>query len=108
MTYSTYIAHHVNSTSKYEPLTLLLTNLEKRKLAAVTRPEAPRALAKRSRHIPAAVRREVCKRDGGQCAFLGRDGRCTERGFLEFHHVTPYALDGPTTAENLQTPVPRA
>ena len=83
-------------------LTLLLTNLEKTKLAAATRPHAPRASAKASRHIPAAVRREVWKRDGGQCAFVGRDGRCTERGFLEFHHVIPYALDGPTTAENLQ------
>ena len=42
------------------------------------------------------------KRDGGQCAFVGKDGRCTERGFLEFHHVTPYATGGPTTVENLQ------
>jgi hypothetical protein len=84
-------------------LTLLLTNLEKTKLAAVSCPQAPRVSAKRSRHIPAAVRREVWKRDGGQCAFVGKDGRCTERGFLEFHHVViPYALDGPTTAENLQ------
>jgi hypothetical protein len=44
----------------------------------------------------------VWKRDGGQCAFVGKDGRCTERGFLEFHHVTPYATGGPTTVENLQ------
>lgn len=83
-------------------LTLLLTSLEKTKLAAVTRTQAPRAAAKPSRHIPAAVRRDVWKRDGGQCAFIGRDGRCTERGFLEFHHVTPYATGGPTTVENLQ------
>jgi HNH endonuclease len=83
-------------------LTLLLTNLEKTKLASVTRPQEPRAPARRSRHVPAAIRREVWKRDGGQCAFVGSDGRCTERGFLEFHHVTPYATGGPTTAENLQ------
>ena len=83
-------------------LTLLLTNLEKTTLAAVTRPQAPRASAKTSRHIPAAVRREVWKRDGGQCAFVGKDYRCTERGFLEFHHVIPYATGGPTTVENLQ------
>jgi hypothetical protein len=49
-------------------LTLLLTNLEKTKLAAVTRPQAQRAPARRSRHVPAAIRREVWKRDGGQCA----------------------------------------
>jgi len=83
-------------------LTLLLTSLEKKKLASVTRPQARRAPARRSRHVPAAIKREVWKRDGGQCAFVGSDGRCTERGFLEFHHVTPYATGGPTTAGNLQ------
>jgi 5-methylcytosine-specific restriction endonuclease McrA len=83
-------------------LTLLLTNLEKAKLAAVRRPQAPRSSAPRSRHVPAAVRREVWKRDGGQCAFVGRDGRCSERGFLEFHHVSPHAMGGRTTAENLE------
>jgi hypothetical protein len=83
-------------------LTLLLTSLEKTKLAAVTRPHAPRASAKRSRHIPTAIRREVWNRDRGQCAFVGKDGRCSERGFLEFHHVIPYALDGPTRVGNLQ------
>ncbi len=28
--------------------------------------------------------------------------RCTERGFLEFHHVTPYAAGGVSTADNIQ------
>ena len=83
-------------------LTLLPTNLEKTKLAAVTRPQAPRSPAPRSRHVPAAIRREVWKRDIGQCAFIGRDGRCSERGFLEVHHVAPYATGGATTAENPQ------
>jgi hypothetical protein len=83
-------------------LTLLLANLEKAKLAAATRPRAPRSAAPRSRHVPATIRREVWKRDGGQCAFIGRDGRCSERGFLEFHHVTPYATGGPATVENLE------
>ncbi len=55
-----------------------------------------------SRHIPAAVRREVWARDGGQCAFVGTNGRCIERGFVEFHHVVPYAAGGQTTAENLE------
>jgi hypothetical protein len=43
-------------------LTLLLTNLEKTKLAATRRPQAPRSPAPRSRHVPAAIRREVWKR----------------------------------------------
>jgi hypothetical protein len=83
-------------------LTLLLGNLEKTRLAAVTRPQALRTPATRSRHIPAAVRRAVWKRDGGQCGFIGVNGRCGERGFLEFHHVVPYAAGGPATLENLQ------
>lgn len=28
--------------------------------------------------------------------------RCTEQGFLEYHHVTPYASGGPPTVENIQ------
>ena len=39
---------------------------------------------------------------GGQCAFVGAAGRCTERGFLEFHHVKPYADGGRTVVENLE------
>ena len=48
------------------------------------------------------MKREVWARDGGQCAFVGAAGRCTERGFLEFHHVVPFADGGATSAENLE------
>jgi hypothetical protein len=82
-------------------LTLLLSDLERAKLAAAERPRRSRASAAGSRHIPAAVRREVWKRDGGQCAFVGTHGRCSERGFLEFHHVEPYAVGGPAVVENV-------
>jgi hypothetical protein len=55
-----------------------------------------------SRHIPRAIQRAVCRRDGDQCAFVSKDGhRCTERSFLEFHHLDPYALGGPPTIENI-------
>jgi len=83
-------------------LTLLLADLEKTKLAATERPCATRASSPGSRHIPAAAKRKVWARDGGQCAFVGTSGRCTERGFLEFHHVVPYAAGGETTVENLE------
>jgi hypothetical protein len=89
-------------------LTLLVKDLEKTKLAQTDRPR-PSALregrgsrAIRSRYVPAAVRREVWRRDGGQCAFVGSAGRCAERAFLEFHHVVPFADGGPTTGDNLQ------
>lgn len=83
-------------------LTLLVEDLEKKKLAATARPRRGRPTSDGSRHVPSAVKREVWKRDGGRCAFVGTQGRCTERGFLEIHHVVPFADGGEATVENLQ------
>jgi hypothetical protein len=83
-------------------LALLLADLERRRLGHATRPRQPKRVQAGSRHVPAAVKRKVWARDGGQCAFVGAHGRCTERGFLEFHHVIPFARGGPTSAANLQ------
>jgi hypothetical protein len=83
-------------------LTLLITDLEKRKFAKVHRPRRAAKATLRSRHIPAAVRRAVAQRDEGRCAFVGDHGRCDETAFLEYHHVVPYARGGPSTVENLQ------
>jgi hypothetical protein len=33
---------------------------------------------------------------------VGANGRCTEQGFLEFHHVVPYATGGQTRTKNLE------
>jgi len=84
-------------------LTLLLEQLERKKLGS-TKPRRQAQRAKRrSRHVPLHVRREVWKRDGGQCAYIGGEGRrCEERGFLEFHHVDPHALGGKPVVDNLQ------
>jgi 5-methylcytosine-specific restriction endonuclease McrA len=93
-------------------LTLLLEKVEKTKLgaAAKPRPDPIRPGADRqlrtpivpSRDTPRHVRRAVGRRDGGQCAFVSRDGhRCTERTFLEFHHIVPHALGGLATVENI-------
>jgi hypothetical protein len=86
-------------------LGFLVDDLERRRLGRVNRPRgasskeaAPRA----SRHIPAAVRREVWRRDEGRCAFVGRKGRCRKTGGLEFHHVEPFARGGPATLENIE------
>jgi hypothetical protein len=84
-------------------LTLLVADLERRKLGATDRPRSRRASSVSSRRPPADVRRAVCRRDGDRCAYVSRDGRrCEERGFLEFHHVIPYAMGGETTVENIQ------
>jgi 5-methylcytosine-specific restriction endonuclease McrA len=53
--------------------------------------------------IPATVRREVWKRDGGRCAWVGPDGRrCNSRWQLELDHIQPQALGGPSTLDNLR------
>jgi len=93
-------------------LTLLLEKVEKAKLGAAAkprprpiRPGADRQLRTPivpSRDVPTHVQRAVSQRDGGQCAFVSRDGhRCTERTFLEFHHILPYAKGGLATVENI-------
>ena len=51
---------------------------------------------------PLHVKRGAWRRDGGQFGFVAHDGqRCGERTFLEFHHIHPYARQGPTTVENI-------
>jgi hypothetical protein len=82
-------------------LDLLARDVEKRKLAATTKPRPPRGTKTGSRGIPAHVRRAVWKRDGGKCAFVGRSGRCTERRYLEWHHVRPHGHQGPATVDNI-------
>ena len=53
-------------------------------------------------NIPAAVRREVWKRDGGCCTHVAPDGtRCDSRWQLELDHLVPFALGGPNTVDNL-------
>lgn len=83
-------------------LTLLIDDLERRRLASVASPRPSRGDSPAAgRHISAAVRRAVWERDEGRCAFVGRTGRCRETAFLEFHHVTPYAAGGAATVDNI-------
>jgi len=94
-------------------IALLLERVEKEKLGAATKPRAPRAIRPgtdspvssgpvTSRHTPSHVKRSAWQHDGGQCAFVSKDGRrCTERAFLEFHHIRPYALRGASSPENI-------
>jgi hypothetical protein len=84
-------------------LTLLLKDLARKKFAATPRPKRAREAAPGTRHVPAHVKRAVWLRDGAQCAFVsGGARRCRERGFLEFHHVRPYAVGGETSVDNIE------
>jgi hypothetical protein len=93
-------------------IALLLERVEKQKLGATERPRAARAIrpgtdspvssGPASRHTASHIKRSAWQTDGGQCGFVSKEGRrCTERAFLEFHHIRPYALGGPTTVENI-------
>lgn len=73
-------------------LTLLLANLAKTKFAATDRPRAGREATRGSRHIPAAVRREVWRRDGGTCAFVGVQGRCGETARMRMAERRPLRI----------------
>jgi hypothetical protein len=84
-------------------LKVLVRELEKEKIAATDRPRAGRGSVPHSRYIPAEVKRQVWKRDGGACAFVAHNGRrCGERAFVEFHHVDPYAVGGKATIDNIE------
>jgi hypothetical protein len=84
-------------------LTVLLADLARKKFAAAERPRPSRAAAPGARYIPAEVRRAAWLRDLGRCAFVGtNDRRCSERGFVEFHHLRPYAEGGEASVENIQ------
>jgi hypothetical protein len=84
-------------------LTLLLEDVARKKFAATSNPRVARATGPESRHIPAEVKRAVWLRDLGRCAFVGTNARrCTEHGFLEFHHVKPWAAGGETSVANVQ------
>ncbi len=60
--------------------------------------------ARRSRYIPATVKREVWCRDGGRCSYVdphsGR--RCGSRFLLELDHIVPFALGGSAEPGNLR------
>ncbi len=82
-----------------QAVTLLLGKLEGRRFGSTDAPRKTLAetdTSASSRHVPAAVKREVYQRDGGRCTFVdeatGRRCSCADPGKLEYHHTTPFAL----------------
>jgi len=82
-----------------------LERLEARRLGKTKAPRkglAETDTSRRSRHIPAAVKRAVCERDGNRCGFVDEGGRrCTERHRLEFHHVKLWGCDGDHSPDSI-------
>jgi 5-methylcytosine-specific restriction endonuclease McrA len=83
-------------------LDALLEELARAKFAATETPREAHG-DPGSRHIPAAVRREVWIRDRGRCTFVGTDGhRCEERRLVQFDHAIPFCHGGPPTTGNVR------
>jgi hypothetical protein len=81
-------------------LDLLIKDIERKKCGITDRPRPGRRKKRDDRYIPAEVRREVWRRDGGRCAFIGKTGRrCNSTSCLQYHHVDPR---GPATVANIQ------
>ena len=55
-----------------------------------------------SRAIPRKIKHAVLSRDKSQCTFVSETGhRCTEKRFLELHHINPYARGGTHSIKNI-------
>ena len=91
---------------------VLLADTLKRKAATTDRPrpasrphdgasgESPE---RKTRSIPAAVRRVVWLRDCGRCQYVDSRGRrCNATSNVEFHHKDPFARGGCHDADNIQ------
>jgi len=75
-----------------------------KKKAAVTDRARPgdRNSERRTRAIPAAIRREVWRRDGGRCTFVDEQGRrCRGTRCVEYHHENPYGKGGQHAVGNI-------
>ena len=75
-------------------LALLLADLERRRCAATAAPRCGSPSTGHTRYIPAAVRREVWRRDQGTVRVVGTRGRCRETGLLEFTTSSPSPKGG--------------
>jgi 5-methylcytosine-specific restriction endonuclease McrA len=83
-------------------LEVLVEKLEKQKFATCAR-SGPRRGSTNARLIPAAVKRAVFERDGGQCSFVSERGqRCESRTRLEFDHVEAVARGGQATVAGIR------
>ncbi|WP_413584872.1 HNH endonuclease [Bdellovibrio sp. HCB274] len=57
----------------------------------------------RQRYIPASIRNQVWKRDGGCCAYVSPEGKkCDSRYQIQFDHIQLYSKGGGHSLENLR------
>jgi hypothetical protein len=82
-----------------------LERLEARRFGLTSKPRTDVATSDQGagpRSIPAAIRRAVFRRDGGQCTYRDRQGhRCAERHDLQYHHRHPHGYGGDRSMANI-------
>lgn len=103
---------HSNYHRSYKELLLSLARKEFKKFqgkprqdASPQRPEGPGnplISGRRNRHVPAAVKRLVWRRDEGRCQFHHEGKICGVTHGVQLDHIHPYAEGGPHTVENLR------
>lgn len=97
---------HRNYDGKLNELIDALAEIALKKLDPETRPRVRSLPAPevQSRYIPVHVRRTVRKRDGGRCTFVDPQSgrRCGSRHGIQYDHIQPYSMGGPSTVENLR------
>jgi 5-methylcytosine-specific restriction endonuclease McrA len=56
-----------------------------------------------TRHVSSRVRRAVWERDRGRCTYVDAEGRrCEATHFLQWDHIVPWAVGGPSTMDNIR------
>jgi 5-methylcytosine-specific restriction endonuclease McrA len=65
--------------------------------------EEDQSLQAHRRNIPARIRREIWKRDHGECSFKTPDGtKCSSKFKIQIDHIVPVAIGGASTIDNLR------
>ena len=86
-----------------KPARSLVTKPRSATPASLRKAVDARRPARSDRYVPAHVRREVWKRDGGRCQWpLEGGGICGSTYQVELDHIIPVAKGGPSSAANLR------
>ncbi len=86
----------IENGAQISPETARRLSCDGSRVRLVDGPDGPVSSGRRSRTVPAGVRRELNDRDGG-CRFPG----CTHRRWVDNHHVIHWSKGGETTPENM-------
>jgi hypothetical protein len=95
------LARRAGCTDRPKPTKRQRTDWMRLSGGAAAAPQLQRG--QRTRTIPAAVRREVWRRDCGRCCYVDALGRrCAATSNVELHHREPFAMGGMHTSQNIE------